>query len=163
MNTVNNLYQQTALAIQLIIETGLRTSELPKVTVESVRRGYVESTYIRNTRQVELPANICERLQRFAKECGITSGPIFLTARGLPCGRNAMFHAFGKLAAAVGIDPKRLTSEALRKYYNDKQMVENNVSAVQASLGYRTVNYYVEYERHNDETLTKNLDDMLDF
>jgi len=154
-------YQKAALVIRLIIATGIRTDELPYVTVEAVKQGCIETTFNHSTRKVILPDDICNQLSLYANENGITSGAIFLTATGLPCGRNSMFHAFGKLAAAAGIEPERLTSEALRKYYNDKQSEERNLSAVQSSLGYKTVNYYVEYEPKDEETLLRNLEDML--
>jgi len=155
-------YKKTALVIRLIIATGIRTSELPNLTVEAVQQGYMESKFFRSIRKILIPPNLCELLLKFANEQGITSGSIFLTTRGLPCDRNAMFHAFGKLAAATGIAPERLTSDALRKYYHDKHTEENNVATVQSSLGYRTVNYYVEYEPKNEDILSKNLDEMLD-
>jgi len=155
-------YKKTAIVIRLIIATGIRTSELPNITIEAVKQGYVELQFLKHTRKITLSADICKLLLQFANEFGIASGPIFLTRSGLPCGRNAMFHAFGKLAAAAGIDPTRLTSEALRKYYNDKHSAERNIAAVQSSLGYKTVNYYVEYEQQDDETLCKNLGNMFD-
>jgi len=157
---VENDYKKTALVIRLIIATGIRTSELPCITVEAVMQGFIELKFIRTTRKVVIPDNLCSILLLFAEERGITSGPIFLTDRGLPCGRNTMFHAFGKLAAAAGIEPERLTSEALRKYYNDKNSENKNISTVQSSLGYKTVSYYVEYATQDEKILLQNLDNM---
>jgi len=162
LTRVEDDYIKTALVIRVIIATGIRTNELPSVTVEAVKKGYIESYFINNNRKVILPDDICERLLYYAQKRGIISGPIFLTFNGKPCGRTAMFHAFGKLAVAVGIEPERLTSDALRKYYNDKHIGENNISAVQSSMGYRRVNYFVDYDEQDEATLLKNLDNMLD-
>jgi|GEM_PF-1524248 len=153
-------YRKTSLVIRLIIATGIRTSELPDVTVKAVSQGYIEVKYRANMRKVVLSDGIRNRLLLFAKDQGITSGSLFLTSNGLPCERNAVFRAFGRLATLVDIAPKRLTSDALRKYYNDKRLKEN-ISTVQTSLGYKTINYFVEYDPPKTEILAKNLDALL--
>ncbi|MCL2190282.1 MAG: site-specific integrase [Defluviitaleaceae bacterium] len=155
-------YKKTALIIRLIIATGIRTSELPKVTVQAVKQGYVEVAFINSMRRVALPNDIREQLLQYAYTQHITDGAVFLTLQGHPCGKNAMFRAFGRLATAVGIAPERLTGEALRKYYNDKHIKENSVPAVQASMGYSGVNYYVEYEPQEDEVLMQKLNEMFE-
>ena len=161
LRNVKEEYKKTALIIRLIISTGIRTDELPEITVEVVKRGYLELTFNKNLRKVTLPDEISARLLQYANEQGITNGPVFLTVKGLPCGKNAMFQAFGKLAAAAGVEPERLTSDALRKYYHDKHVDAWGITAVQASMGYKAVNCYVEYDRQDEDTLLKNLDEML--
>ena len=153
-------YEKTALIIRLIIATGIRTSELPSVTIEAVVEGYVELEFLKNTRVVIFPDDISDQILKYASERGITSGAVFLTLNGIPCGKGSMFHAFGKLAAAAGIEPERLTCDALRKYYSDKQMAERNISIVQSLLGYKNVNFYVEFNRQDDGALLKNLEDL---
>ena len=155
-------YKKTALVIQLIISTGIRTSELPMVTVESIKKGYIELEFIKNTRTIILHDEIRTQILSYANERGIASGAVFLTVKGIPCNKTSMFHSFGKLAAAAGIEPELLTSDALRKYYNDKCMEKKNISTVQSSLGFKNVNYYVEYDRQDDEILLSNLDDLFD-
>ena len=154
-------YKKTALIIRLIIATGIRTSELPSITIEAVQQGHVKLDFNNSTRRVTLPAILCVQLLQFANDSGIFSGSIFLTKTGLPCGRNAMYRAFRKLATAAGIEPARLTSESLRKYYNDKHSEVENITTVQSYLGYKSVNYFVEYNQQDDKTLSKNLDEIL--
>ena len=161
VNRLTDDYEKAALVIRLIISTGIRTDELPDVTVEALKQGYIELIFMNNIRKVILPDDICKQILHYASEKGITSGPVFLTMNGKPCGKDAMFHAFGKLAAAAGIAPERLTSDALRKYYNDKQTEKSSIPAIQSSMGYQYVNYFVEYERQDEDTLLNNLEEML--
>ena len=91
-------YKKAALVIRLIITTDIRTQELPYVTVEAIKKGYIETKFNQSIRKVILPDDISGQLLQYAKERNIACGSVFLTIKGLPCDRNTMFKTFGKLA-----------------------------------------------------------------
>ena len=75
------------LLIQTICSTGIRVSEVQKITVEALHREVAEIRCKGKIRQVFLPKKLCRILLKYAKKQKITSGPVFVTRTGKPLDR----------------------------------------------------------------------------
>ena len=75
------------LLMQTICSTGIRVSEVQKITVEALHREVAEIRCKGKIRQVFLPKKLCRILLKYAKKQKITSGPVFVKRTGKPLDR----------------------------------------------------------------------------
>ena len=88
--------------MQTICATGIRVSELCYITVEAVKNGQTEVTNKNKTRTVFIPDDLKKSLLRYAKQCNITDGSIFVTRTGKPLNRSNIWTAMKKLCEEAG-------------------------------------------------------------
>jgi hypothetical protein len=86
----------------------LRFSEFNRLTVESVRTGYVEVVRSKRTRQIEMPSYLQETLLEYIEQEGIMSGIIFCTAGGKLVDRSNVYRDIKKMCALADIDSDRV-------------------------------------------------------
>ncbi len=98
-----------ALLIQTLCHVNIRFSELPSLTVEAVKTGYLDICRWRHNLQITIPDYLRESLLVYAKKKAIYSGLIFRTAKGKPWNRSNAWKEFKKLCALAGIDGERVT------------------------------------------------------
>lgn len=106
-----------AMAIQVLCATGIRVSELEFVTVEAVRRRWIEVTNKGKTRRVWLPAKLCKSLYAYVLQTKRKSGPVFVTRTGRPIDRTRIWRKLKEYAMAAGVDAKRVYPHALRHLF----------------------------------------------
>lgn len=130
-----------SLILQTLCATGIRISELPFITVESLssRRALVALKGKRRT--VILPMELCRELRSYVRERGIEKGSIFITRSGAPMDRTNIYHAMKALCKDAGVDRKKIFPHNLRHlfavtYYN----VEKDVCRLADLLGHSSVN-----------------------
>jgi len=75
---------QMSLALQTICLAGLRVTELQYITVETARSGEARITTNGKKRTVSIPEVFGEKLLKYAKERGVMSGSVFVSAKGNP-------------------------------------------------------------------------------
>ena len=128
-------------ALSPLCATGLRVSELPFVTVESLA---TRQAVVRNkgkTRRVILPVELCRKLRFYARKRGIQSGSVFVTRTGKPLDRSNIHHAMKKLCARAGVEPTKVFPHNLRHLFAVEHYERHHDLAGLASLlGHANVN-----------------------
>lgn len=102
------------LIVETICGTGLKFSELKYLTAEAVNEGKVVLPPDQN---VYLSKNLCEDLREYCGNNSIYSGGILLTRCGNLPNRSNISRSIKKACEGTGIDPKKLSTKALRDYY----------------------------------------------
>ena len=141
--------------------TGIRVSELPFITVESLISKSACVSLKGKTRQVILPGSLCGRLADYAAGKGIESGSIFITKSGRPVDRNNILHDMKKLCKNARVDPKKVHPHNLRHLfaatYYDKY---RDLAHLADILGHSNVNTTRIYTAVPRKELTKNIENL---
>lgn len=106
-----------ARALECICSLGLRVSELPFVTVESLQS---KTIHIRNkgkNRVILIGADLTRVLRQYCKSMGIKHGPVFITRRGTPLGRKQLWAEMKSLCKEAGVDPRKVFPHNLRHLF----------------------------------------------
>lgn len=127
--------------MQTICSSGIRVSELRFVTVDAVQK---EQAVIRckgRMRVVMLPRELCKLLRSYAKEEGITEGPVFVTRTGAPLDRSTIWKMMKDLCAAANVPrekvfPHNLRHLFARTYYS----VQKDIVRLADILGHSNIN-----------------------
>lgn len=129
------------LAMVTLCSTGIRISELPFITVESLstRRATVRNKG--KIRQVILPSELCKKLKNFAEKRGIVKGSVFVTRTGKPIDRSNIHHAMKKLCAEAGVESGKVFPHNLRHLFAVEHYDRHHDLAGLASiLGHGSIN-----------------------
>ena len=129
------------LLMETICATGIRVSELPFITVESLRTARAQVSLKGKTRTVILPKELCKKLRKYVQEKQISSGSIFITRSGKPMDRSNILHEMKKLGKVAGVDVKKIFPHNLRHlfavtYYK----IEKNICHLADILGHSNIN-----------------------
>ena len=129
------------LLMQTICSTGIRVSEHRFITVEAAKTGCAEVRLKGKCRTVFLPKKLCRALLKYAKEQGITSGSIFVTASGKPLNRCNIWAEMKKLCDTAGVPREKVFPHNLRHlfarlYYS----LEKDIVRLADILGHSSIN-----------------------
>ncbi|MDR0310234.1 MAG: tyrosine-type recombinase/integrase [Acidobacteriota bacterium] len=105
------------LILQTICSTGIRVSELFRITVEAARTGYAVITNKGKTRTVFLPGQLQTALVNYAKKHGIVSGSIFIGRSGKSIDRRDVWARMKKLCEAANVPPEKAYPHNLRHLF----------------------------------------------
>lgn len=105
------------LLLQLIASTGIRVSEIRFVTVEAVECGSVQIQLKGKIRTILLPRKLCRKLKAYRNQCGILSGPIFLTRKGRPMDRREIWAQMKRLCVTAKVDDRKVFPHNLRHLF----------------------------------------------
>lgn len=130
-----------SLLMQTICSTGIRVSELPFITVESLYTRRAKVSLKGKVRTVILPLALCRKLIKYVKEKGIQKGSVFITRSGKAIHRSNVFREMKSLCKGVDIDSKKVFPHNLRHlfacvYYAE----EKDISHLADILGHTSVN-----------------------
>lgn len=106
-----------AMIIETIGSTGIRVSELPYLTVESLQCGQVNVSCKGKSRRVLLVRKLCKKLLRYAERLSIISGPVFITKSGTPVDRHTIWKQMKLLCGAAGVSEKKVFPHNLRHLF----------------------------------------------
>ena len=109
--------RRLCLVMQTICATGIRISELPFVTVESLHTRRARVSLKGKTRTVILPMELCRELKRYVKSSGIQSGSVFVTRGGRPMDRSNILHAMKALCQEAGVAAGKVFPHNLRHLF----------------------------------------------
>lgn len=109
--------KQLSLIMQTICSTGIRVSELPFITVETVKRQYAYITNKGKTRMLILSKQLKRMLLAFCTRSGITSGPVFITKRGTPIDRSVIWRKMKKLCSIAQVNTQKVFPHNLRHLF----------------------------------------------
>lgn len=133
--------QRLCLVMQTIGATGIRISELPFITVESLYTHQAKVSLKGKTRTVILPLKLCRELKKYAREKGIHSGSIFVTRNGKPLDRSNILHEMKSLCDMAQVVSSKISPHNLRHlfavtYYNR----ERDICHLADLLGHSNIN-----------------------
>ena len=103
--------QRLCLVMQTIGATGIRISELPFITVESLYTHQAKVSLKGKTRTVILPLKLCRELKKYAREKGIHSGSIFVTRNGKPLDRSNILHEMKSLCDMAQVVSSKISPD----------------------------------------------------
>ncbi len=132
--------EQLRLVMETICSTGIRVSELKYFTAEAARRGEVIVRCKAKTRTILLPGKLRRLLLDYAGKQKIRSGVIFLTGRGKPLDRKAIWARMKGLCKAAGVKPGKVFPHNLRKLFaRTFYGIEKDIAKLADILGHSSV------------------------
>lgn len=133
--------QRLGLIMQTICATGIRISELPFITVESLHTRRTVVSLKGKVRTVILPLELCRELKRYIREKRIASGSVFVTRSGRPMDRSNILHSMKALCGEADVDSGKVFPHNLRHlfavtYYK----IERDICHLADLLGHSNIN-----------------------
>lgn len=137
------------LLIKLFASTGITILEVPKVTVEAVEAGRIETLVSNNKQIVRLPHCLQAELLGYAARSGIYHGPVFLSRGGKAMSRMNITQKIHRLCAVSGVPEEKGNPRCLKKLYQTtraaieanfnllvEQAMERQLEVEQAEVGW---------------------------
>lgn len=103
-----------AMLIQTLCHMDVRYSELKHLTVDAVKKGYLEITRRQHTLHMEIPEYLQESLSIYIQQTGIVSGVVFRTAAGGMLDRSNAWRWIKQLAVKAGLDEEKVMLSKLK-------------------------------------------------
>lgn len=133
--------QRLYYLMQTLASTGIRISELPFITVESLSAGLVIVSLKGKTRTVLLSKKLSSKLKQYCKEKNIRTGSVFVTRNGNPVDRSNVFREMKSLCEKAGVDNRKVFPHNFRHlfacvYYH----AEKDISHLADILGHSSIN-----------------------
>ena len=120
--TARNLgRERTYLMVKVFALTGIRVSELNRVTVRAVEEGRVLTACDGRAQYVLIPACLQKELAVYLRRVGITAGPVFVTRSGRPMRRTQVSGEIRTLCRDARVDGDKSNPRCLRWLYQVTQ------------------------------------------
>lgn len=153
--------ERLCLVMETICSTGIRVSELPFITVETLCNRRAEVNLKGKTRVVLLPLKLCKKLKRYVKEKKIKSGPIFITRTGKTLDRSNILHDMKALCKDAGVKESKVFPHNLRHLFAiTYYQMEKDLSHLADLLGHSSVNTTRIYTLTSGEEEMKKMEQM---
>lgn len=122
LTTARNLgRERTYLMVKVFALTGIRVSELNRVTVRAVEEGRVLTACDGRAQYVLIPACLRKELTVYLRRVGITAGPVFVTRSGRPMRRTQVSGEIRTLCRDARVDGDKSNPRCLRRLYQVTQ------------------------------------------
>ena len=122
LSTARNLgRERTYLMVKVFALTGIRVSELNRVTVRAVEEGRVLTACDGRAQYVLIPACLRKELTVYLRRVGITAGPVFVTRSGRPMRRTQVSGEIRTLCRDARVDGDKSSPRCLRRLYQVTQ------------------------------------------
>ena len=120
--TARNLgRERTYLMVKVFALTGIRVSELNRVTVRAVEEGRVLTACDGRAQYVLIPACLRKELTVYLRRVGITAGPVFVTRSGRPMRGTQVSGEIRTLCRDARVDGDKSNPRCLRRLYQVTQ------------------------------------------
>ncbi len=106
-----------ALIIETIGGTGIRVGEVQYITVGAAKLGKAEISLKGKIRTIPLTKKLCRKLLQYAKEKGVSSGPVFRTKNGTPISRKQIWAEMKALCAEARVKESKVFPHSLRHLF----------------------------------------------
>ena len=103
--------------MQTLCGTGIRIYELCFITAEAVKSGEAMVTCKGKSRTVLLTKKLRHALMEYCRNCGISSGPVFITKTGKPMNRSNIWAEMKRLCADAHVDPGKVFPHNFRHLF----------------------------------------------
>ena len=137
LNTAERLgKKRLAMILETLVSTGVRISELHRITAEAVTAGELRLEKAEQTRVIPLSEELQNRLHDYAEDNRIVSGPLFITRGGKPVTRGMVWTELRNLAREAGVNPDKVYPRNLRYLFAwERYRVDQNVRELREALG----------------------------
>lgn len=133
--------ERLSLVIQTICGTGIRVSELEYITCEAVNRSEATVHCKGKSRKVFIVSALRKKLMRFAKQNGISKGPVFVTQNGKPLNRSNIWRDMKALCIEAGVLPEKVFPHNLRHLFaRTFYGMEKDIAKLADILGHSSIN-----------------------
>lgn len=95
----------------------MRVSEVKYLTVEALRRGRAEVDLKGKIRTILIPGKLVKKLLKYCQKQKITSGEIFITAKGTGMSRRQIWGEMKRLCKAAEVDASKVFPHNLRHLF----------------------------------------------
>jgi len=109
--------RRSYLLIKTMVNAGLKTQELPQLTVEALGRGEAVTTSHGLQRRVPIPEPLRGELWNWAAQEGVNSGPVFVTKEGTPMVHSAVWKEVKLVCRSTGLAEEKGTPRSLSRLY----------------------------------------------
>lgn len=142
VSTANNRgNKRLGLILQTICGTGIRVSELPFITVESVKSGEAAVSLKGKMRSVFIVRDLQKKLLRYAAEQKIKTGTIFITRTGKPMSRTNIWREMKNLCVQAHVNPGKVFPHNLRHLFaRTFYGIEKDIAKLADILGHSSIN-----------------------
>ena len=132
--------ERLLLLVETLCSTGIRVSELRYFTVKAVRRGEIEIRNKGKLRLILIPAELKNKLLRYAGKMQIGNGIIFRTRSGKPLDRSNIWTMLRSLSEKARVKKEKLFPHNLRKLFAKCfYRMEKDLSKLADVLGHRSI------------------------
>lgn len=153
--------ERLAMLIQTIGSTGMRISELPNVTVESLEEGMTEIYSKGKTRRILFPGELIELLTCYAGRHHIRHGCIFRTYTGKPLDRCNIWRDMKRLCEYAGVSPEKVYPHNLRHLFARRfYEINQDIAKLADILGHSSIETTRIYIKSTGREHKKLLDQM---
>lgn len=129
------------LILQTICSSGIRVSELKYITVEAVKKGEAEVSCKGKNRRIFLVSDLRKRLLGYIGKKGIRSGSVFVTSKGKPLTRHAVWREMKSLCKAAQVAPSKVFPHNLRHLFaRTFYRIEKDIAKLADILGHTSIN-----------------------
>lgn len=109
--------ERLAMLLETICGTGVRVSEVRYLTVEALRHGRAEVDLKGKIRTILIPGKLAKKLLKYCQKQKITSGEVFITARGTSMSRRQIWGEMKRLCKAAGVEASKVFPHNLRHLF----------------------------------------------
>lgn len=133
--------ERLELILQTICSSGIRVSELKYITVEAVKKGEAEVSCKGKNRRIFLVSDLRKRLLGYIGKKGIRSGSVFVTSKGKPMTRHAVWREMKSLCKAAQVSPSKVFPHNLRHLFaRTFYRIEKDIAKLADILGHTSIN-----------------------
>ena len=152
--------QRLYYILQTIAATGIRVSELPFITVESLKTGRSEVQCKGKLRVILLTRKLCKALQGYCRKKGIQSGPVFVTRSGKPMNRSNIWSEMKRLCEIAGVAAEKVFPHNLRHLFaRTFYRMEKDIAKLADLLGHASIDttriYIMESGREHERQVER--------
>ena len=153
--------QRLYMLLQVLVSTGIRISELPFITVESVEQGEAEISLKGKTRPVKFQNELRKNILEYCKKNKIESGYIFRTRNGKAVDRSNIYHEMKKLCEKAGVEKEKVFPHNMRHLFaRIFYHTEQNLAHLADVLGHSSIETTRIYVAETIDTYEKILEKM---
>jgi len=109
--------EQLELLLQLMASTGIRVSEIPYVTAESLVCNCVQICLKGKIRTILLPEKLSYKLRKYQQRQNISTGSIFLMKNGKPLDRRRIWNQMKQICSDAGVPESKVFPHNLRHLF----------------------------------------------
>lgn len=123
-------YRDTMI-LEVISNTGLRVSEIKFLTVDALKKGYMDITNKGKSRRVPIPDKLAKGLKEYIKEKGIKDGYILVTRNGKPLNRSYIYTRIRWLGGQARVKKEKCHPHSLRHLFAKRWISKNGNNPLQ--------------------------------
>jgi len=133
--------EKLSLIMQTICGTGIRVSELPYITAESVKAGKAVIRLKGKIRMILIPDKLRKVLQAYLRCEEIKSGPVFVTRTGRPLDRSNIWRMMKSLCEEARVAPSKVFPHSLRHLFaRCFYALDKDIAKLADILGHSNIN-----------------------